>query len=78
MANTENHDHSGTAYFWFMAIQKSVGTSLYVRDWRGLIGWKPGATRLTMFDEIKADVVRRDPSFEGGTVIAFDIQPNEL
>jgi hypothetical protein len=38
----------------------------------------PGATRLSLFNEVRAEIDQRDPLAIGGAVIALDVQPNVL
>ena len=65
-------------HFWFMSIQAPTRTGIYAASHQG--SWTPraGQTRLDLFNEIYAHVEASDPPSRGGTVIAFDIQPNQL
>jgi hypothetical protein len=61
-----------------MTVFKASPGGFDVRDFRGTVTPKPGASRFDLFDLIRARVNEMDPSKEGGTVVAFDIQPNQI
>ena len=64
--------------FWLMTIQTPNACGYRINDFQGVVTPAPGATRLSLFNEIRQEVARRDPLSAGGSVIAFDMQPNEL
>jgi hypothetical protein len=65
-------------HFWLMTIQKAVSGGIRYLDAQGT--WTPGPaeTRMDAFNSIRLDVEMRDPRIQGGVVLAFDIQPNQL
>lgn len=65
-------------HFWFMTVQTPNSFGVYVNSYQGAWTPKPGETRLDAFNAIRALVNEKDPKSEGGLVLAFDIQPNEL
>ncbi|MFB7707903.1 hypothetical protein [Streptomyces sp. NPDC056105] len=65
-------------HFWFMVIQIPNWGGYCVTSYQGALTPKLGATRLDMFNEIRADIDEVDPQARGGAAIAFDIQLNEL
>lgn len=77
MTRRNDSEKQGT-HFWFMTVFKPIPGGGDVRDFRGTASPKPGATRFDLFDEVRAKVNELDPSKVGGTVIAFDVQPNTL
>ncbi|RPK56213.1 hypothetical protein EES43_24535 [Streptomyces sp. ADI96-02] len=71
MAKTQN-------YFWFMTIQTPNGAGFLISSYQGQMPLVSGTTRLGFFNEIREEIARRNPLAQGGCVIAFDIQPNNL
>lgn len=65
-------------HFWFMVVQTPNAHGFRIIDFQGTLTPEPGTTRLSLFNEIRAEVQRRDPQSQGGVVIAFDVQPNHL
>ena len=66
------------SYFWFMTMQTPNRSGYRINTFCGVLTPTPGTTRLSLFNEVKEEVERRDPLSRGGSVTAFDIQPNEL
>ncbi|WP_432185462.1 hypothetical protein [Streptomyces tendae] len=64
--------------FWLMTIQTPNAHGYRINDFQGVLTPEPGTTRLSLFNEIREEITRRDPLSAGGAVIAFDVQPNEL
>lgn len=65
-------------HFWFMTIQTPNGHGYRINDFQGTLTPQPGTTRLSLFNEIREEVQRRDPLSRGGAVISFDVQPNQI
>lgn len=65
-------------HFWFMAIQTPNVHGYRLNDYQGALTPEPGTTRLSLFNEIREEVERKDPLSRGGIVIAFDVQSNQL
>jgi hypothetical protein len=65
-------------HFWFMAIQTPNGSGYCLADYQGVCTPCPGATRLDVFNDLREGINRQHPQSRGGTVIAFDIQPNQI
>ncbi|MGQ5576350.1 hypothetical protein [Streptomyces sp. ECR3.8] len=65
-------------HFWFMTIQTPNGAGYRLNSYQGVLTPAPGTTRLSLFNEIRAEIDERDPLAVGGVAIAFDVQPNEL
>lgn len=66
------------SYFWFMTIQTPNGAGFNISDYQGVLTPEPGETRLSIFNDLREQIVREFPRSSGGSVIAFDLQPNEL
>lgn len=77
-ASPEDGPAGQGTHFWFMVIQTPRDGGLYVNSYQGTWTPEPGATRLDMFNIIRAFVNEKDPRSRGGAAVAFDIQPNEL
>lgn len=65
-------------HFWFMTLQAPTRTGFYLNSYQGTRTPEQGLTRLDLFNSIKQEIEHRDPLIQGATVIAFDIQPNQL
>ncbi|MET9190096.1 hypothetical protein ABZX63_33255 [Streptomyces tendae] len=65
-------------HFWFMTIQTPNGAGYRINSYQGVLTPEPGTTRLSLFNEVREEIDRRDPLAIGGAVIAFDVQPNNL
>lgn len=79
MANTTNEtDEPQGTHFWFMTMQTPNAAGYFMNSYQGT--WTPGPeeTRLDMFNSLRSLVEETDPRSRGGTVIAFDIQPNQI
>jgi hypothetical protein len=61
-----------------MTIQTPNAAGYQLNDYQGVLTPKPGTTRLSLFNDIRAEIEQADPLSAGGVVIAFDVQPNEL
>ncbi|MEU9947010.1 hypothetical protein [Streptomyces sp. NPDC047939] len=66
------------SYFWFMTVQTSNGAGSRLNSYQGVVTPESGTTRLQLFNEVREEIDRLDPLSQGGCVIAFDMQPNEL
>jgi hypothetical protein len=66
------------SHFFFITMSQVNHMGPYMNTLTGTLTLKPGATRLELFNEIRAEFESRDPKVRGGTVLAFDIQPNKL
>jgi hypothetical protein len=65
-------------HFYFMVIQTSINGGTQVSENYGTLTPNEGATRIDLYEAVKADAIRRNPIAAHGAVIAFDIQPNKL
>ncbi|MFD0437193.1 hypothetical protein [Streptomyces chartreusis] len=71
---TSKHSH-----FWFMGLIKPNGVGSFSTYRRSGTTTPPrGATRESMFEYLKANVIDTDPETAGATIMSFDIQPNKL
>lgn len=70
-------DQQGT-HFWFVAIQTPAASGYNLGHYWGTVTPGAEATRLDLFNWLISDVYERNPRARGGSVIAFDIQPNKL
>jgi hypothetical protein len=61
-----------------MTIQTPNGAGYRINSYQGVLTPRPGTTRLSLFNEVRAEIDQRDPLAIGGAVIAFDVQPNKL
>lgn len=70
-------EQQGT-HFWFMSFLQPTpnGFDTYRRS--GHFNPPPGATRVDMFSVLRDEIERFTPELAGATVLAFDIQPNQL
>jgi hypothetical protein len=65
-------------HFWFLTMQTPNAAGYYLSSYQGTFTPPAGATRLDAFNEVRQLVERNDPPSRGGTVLAFDIQPNQI
>lgn len=64
-------------HFWFMTVIGRNALGLRQEDYSGHLNVQPGATRFDMFNELRQVIADRS-GLADITVIAFDIQPNQL
>jgi len=64
--------------FWLMTIQTPNRAGYNITDYQGVTTPAPGTTRLDLFNQIRNEIYREYPQSQGGAVIAFDLQANEL
>lgn len=65
-------------HFWFLSVMTVNPAGPWVNDYQGTTTLAPDATRLELFNQIRAEVGEKDPRSRGAIVLSFDIQPNDL
>lgn len=63
------------SHFWFITIQASNGKSATVS---GTVTPGRGKTRLDLFNDLLAKANAEVPGMTGGSILAFDVQPNQI
>ncbi|MFF3547027.1 hypothetical protein ACFYXD_34970 [Streptomyces platensis] len=66
------------SHFWFATITVPNAQGYWMNGYQGTLTPPPGATRLDMFNAIRAEIDERDPRARGGLMTTFDIQPNQF
>jgi len=61
-------------HFWFMSIRAPEGAMSFT----GTVTPGPGETRLDLFGRIHDQIVSENPAVRDASVLAFDIQPNQI
>jgi hypothetical protein len=70
-------EEQGT-HFYFMVIETHTPGGSQTSENYGTLTPDSGATRIDLYQAIKAEAIRRNPLAAHGAVVAFDIQPNKL
>lgn len=71
-------DQQGTHFFLITIQYPRPGGTVGITSANG--AWTPArkSTRLDVFNAIRAELESQYPECRGGTVLAFDLQPNRL
>lgn len=66
------------SHFWFMSIQTPNAQGYYMSNHHGHATPLPDETRYDLFLRLISEVNHYEPRTVGGTVLAFDVQPNQI